>query len=308
MLKKFRKSYNKTLLGRIIFYVPRFAYDIFKYNFLSDSAFIKHQFKLSFDRKLDLNCVRTMNEKIQWLKIYDRDSLYTVISDKIKVRDYVKDKIGEKYLIPLLYESVKPENIPFNDLPDKFVIKANHGSGEVIVVRNKTAINKNQIKEQCKKWLKRNYYKIHKEWQYKDIKPKLFIEQYLESENGKEIYDYKFHCFHGKIEGIQVDIDRTTNHRRNIYDRNWQLLPFNWAPSKNGFPLKNGNDIEKPKAFDEMCQIVEKLASLFKYIRIDLYYVRGKIFFGEMTLHPGSGMVHFHPPEWDNKWGELLKL
>ncbi|WP_298505530.1 ATP-grasp fold amidoligase family protein [uncultured Maribacter sp.] len=296
----------KTLL-----YPFKKVYDFYRFSILTEETYIKNRFKRIFGFDLSLENPKTLNEKIQWLKLNDRTDLHTICSDKFEVRNYVKEKIGEEYLIPLLYTSnnykdLLPENIP-TEAP--FIIKTNHDSGGYEIIMNKSEINWEKVRNRYKNLLKRNYYKESKEWQYKNIPPKIIIEKLLLEDNGKIPMDYKFHCFHGKVELISVDIDRETEHKRNIYSKDWDLLPFTWSIKENETIVwDNGRRISKPQNLDMIIPIIEKLSREFKYVRIDFYQIKDKYFFGEMTFHHGGGFECIHPVEWDYKLGEKLRL
>lgn len=187
-----------------------------------------------FKKRLNLKNPQTLNEKIQWKKIYDKRSFYTVCADKYLARDYIKSKIGKKYLIPLLYQTDKPEEIPFDMLPLPYIIKPNHCSGYFRVIRNRKDIDKKELIKECKRWLKIDYYKYGKEWPYKNIPRKIIIEKLLLNKEGKVPADCRFFCFNRKVEFIQMDVDRFEDHKRGIFDLNWKPLPFNWSPIIKG--------------------------------------------------------------------------
>jgi hypothetical protein len=274
-----------------------------------DKIFLKIRYKKNFGRELNLNNPKSLNEKMQWLKLNDRSELHTICADKLLVRNYVKDCVGEKFLIPLIFNTSNPNLIIQDSLPNvPFIIKSNNGCGTNFIVRDKANANWQEIRKICTKWLKENNYYGGKEWQYKNIKPQIVIEELLEDSNNKIPNDYKFHCFHGKVKCIYVSIDREGVNKRNIYDENWNPLFFTWAaPNKDTSKLR-GEEIDKPINFDLMVSLAEKLASKFMYVRVDFYNINGKIYFGELTFHHGSGFDFIKPLEWDFKLGEMLKL
>lgn len=225
-------------------------------------------------------------------------------ADKWEVRKIVKRKIGPGILTKVYGVWENALEIDFKKLPKKFVLKPNHGSSWVIVVKDKSTIDEADVRHKLNYWLKINYYYWYgRERQYKLIEPKIIGEQYLE-DNNKNLLDYKFFCFGGKVRFIHLTIDRFTDHKRkNFYDRNWNRLPFTYGPlpgSDKKFP--------KPKNFSKMIEIAEKLSSGLKLARIDLYNLNGKIYFGEITLTPGNGMDIFRPKKYDQIYGDLLKL
>ena len=271
--------------------------------------YLKTLFLIRQKSFLHLRRPKTLNEKIQYLKIWGYKDFHTTIADKYLVRDYIKTKIGEKFLIPCIHETPAPVEKDFEKLPHSFVMKANHGSSQVKIIYDVGKENLSDLVSLCNKWLKENHYDITKEPQYKNIKRRIIFEELLLDVNGNLPLDYKFHCISGKLEFIQVDIDRFTNHVRNFYNEKWEKLPFNWAPWKNGkevYPL--GRDIPKPQSLEEMNKIAETLAKDFGYVRIDLYNLNGAIYFGEITLHHGSGWERFNPQKFDDVYGSKLKL
>jgi len=248
-------------------------------------VYLKYKFKKTFGFPLNLSNPRTFNEKLQWKKLYDHNPLYTSCSDKYAVREYVKQKIGEKYLISLQYVTDKPETIPFDKLKIPFIIKSNHGSSRNILIYKKEEINKEKIKKNCSKWLKENYYYYEKEWQYKNINPRIIIEKMLLNDKNEVPEDYKFHCFNGKVEFIQVDTGRFSNHKRTIFNKEWSKLPFRYCLKLNNKPAYGeDNNIKKPINLSEMILIAKKLSEGFTYVRVDLYSLNNKIYFGELTF------------------------
>ena len=266
---------------------------------IPDKIWLKVYYFLSTGKRLHIDNPRSYNEKIQWLKLYDRRPIYTVFADKIAVRDYVKDVIGEKYLIPLLgiYNSFK--SIHFSALPEDFVLKTNHDSGTVFMIhRDDCTIKK--IEKKIVAAMHKNYYRYGREWAYKDIKPMLLVEAQLAAAN---LLDYKFFCFNGKVHYIQVDVDRQIKHRRNIYDREWNLLPVT-------IKYKDAWDVQLPPPdnFTEMITIAEKLSAGYPHLRVDLYNICGEIFFGELTLYHGSGTEKFTPEVFGVEMGMKVIL
>ena len=251
-------------------------------------------------RPLSLDYPQTFNEKIQWLKLYDSTPIKTRLADKYLVRDWVKEKIGEKYLIPLLGVYDKFEDINFDNLPNQFVIKCNHGCGYNIIVKDKSTLNLAEVKTKLAKWMNENFaFKCGCELHYRDIPPKITIEKYMQDESG-ELRDYKFMCFNGAIELILLDSDRYSGHKRNIYDKNWTLQAF------SDFPNIKEN-IEAPKKLELMKTLAQALSKDFNFVRVDFYVVNDEIYFGEITFTPGSGTLKF--PNYINlKLGKMIKL
>lgn len=309
-MKRIYNTINKIKIFRPFLVPVKWLYDYYRCNFLSERYFIKKTYKSIFGRYPNLETPRTFTEKTQWLKLNERTTKHTLCADKYKVREYVKKCIGDDFLIPLVFASSNVDDINIINIPDyPVVIKTNHDSGGVYFIRNKHETNFKAIRKELSKRLKNNYYKQNKEWQYKNIERKIVVEKLLLDENYNIPNDIKIHCFNGKAKIIQIDIDRFSNHRRNLYDENWNLLPFTWSPWVDGeVKFKNGNLIEKPNNLEELKSLAERLASEFSYARVDLYNVDGTIFFGEITFHHGSGYEKIYPYEWDVIVGSFLKL
>lgn len=255
-----------------------------------------------YKKLINLKKPKYFGEKIQWMKIYGNLEQYGNIVDKYKVREFIKDKIGEEYLIPLIGVYDSEDEIDFNNLPNKFVLKVNHGSGYNIICSDKSKLDVNDTKKKLKKWLKEDYAEIKKEYQYKNVKRKIVCESFINDKNG-ELLDYKFFCFNGKVEFIKVDIDRYDGHKVNIYDKKWNLLPM----EEYGMPNSN-KIIEKPNNLQKMIEIAEVLSKEFNFARIDLYYVDGTIYFGEVTLTPAGGVNPFKPLDMDLKYANMISL
>lgn len=264
---------------------------------------IKEQYKNKTGNELDLEQPQRYTEKIQWSKLYDDNPLYSVLADKLMVREWVKEKIGDEYLIPLLGVWDKAEDIDFNHLPDSFVLKTNNASATNIIVRNKKEINKNLIIEQLNHWLVYPFWAKWGEFHYKDICPKIIAEKFIQSERTDDLTDYKFICFNGEPYCCTVEIDRYHGHKQVVYDMDWK--PQSWRI--NSFESFTGS-IEKPLQFEKMLSLVKTLCEGFSHVRVDLYLIRQEIFFGEMTFTPGSGYVNFIPDEYDFILGEQWAL
>jgi len=242
---------------------------------------------------------RSFNEKIAVRKFRKPHKLSTIVADKWSVREYVQSKGLSSILPHVLWCGDSIDEIPFEAFPDKFVVKATHGSGWNIIVENKEMIDINSIKTQCKQWLSTKYSSTLKESHYDEIKPRIIIEAFILDDIYGVPLDFKFFCFNGKVHYVQVDAGRYVDHTRNIYNTSWQEMPFVF-----GFP--RGEVIAKPKEFDKMIEIAEQLSDDFDFCRIDLYCQNdAKIFFGEITLTPEAGLGRFSPREWDFKLGGL---
>ena len=274
-------------------------------NWLPDKVFLEAAFRARFGRKLNLNNPETFNEKLQWLKLYNRKPEYTKMVDKYLVRDYVKEKIGEEYLIPLLGVWDDPEKIDFNELPMQFVLKCNHNSGlGMCICKDKNSLDINKVKEELKKGINQNYYLTSREWPYKDVPRRIIAEKYMVDESGYELKDYKFYCFDGKVKLVMINSDRMSSEKTkaNYFDENYQPLDFVWGYENAEIPP------QKPEEFEEMKYLAEKLSEGITHVRIDFYQTPSGIYFGEITFFDGSGFDAIEPIEWDYKIGSWLKL
>lgn len=274
------------------------------FKWIPDEKYIKIKYKLEMNQKFNLKEPRTFNEKLQWLKLYDRNPEYTKMVDKYEAKKYVADIIGQEYIIPTLGVWDKFEDIEFDKLPKQFVLKPTHTSGNVFICKDKEKINYKQLRKMINKWLKRDYYLVHREWPYKNIKPKIIAEQYMVDDSGMKLKDYKFFCFNGIAQTILVCSNRNGSFKNtNFYDINWNLQPFTREKHKN-----SNEQIKKPKNLDEMITVAEKLSKDIPFVRVDLYEINGKVYFGELTFYPSSGFEGFEPEEWDKKLGDMLEL
>jgi len=305
------KYYYKNTIIHFLIFPFKAIYDIYRFHIIPDSVFLASHFKKIHGKELNLKNPLTLSEKIQWLKLNERRKILEDCADKFKVRAYVRDCIGEEYLIPLIYESKNPGAICPEILPDfPVIIKTNHNSGGNIIVHDKNQVNFIEIQKRLRILLKENFYYTTKEWQYKNIERRIIVEKLLIDEDGSLPMDYKFHCFNGKVEFIQLDVDRFTNHKRDFYDINWQLLSFSWCPHKDGKAIWEYSDrkLKAPSKLHEMILISEKLSKKFIYSRIDLYFYKEKVYFGEITFHHGSGNEIFNPLKYDKIFGQRLNI
>lgn len=274
------------------------------YNHMSDEEYLSRKYQLYFGQKLDLQNPQTFNEKLQWLKLYNRKPEYTVMVDKYKVREYIAQELGEEYLIPLLGVWDNPDEIDFDALPNQFVLKCNHNSGlGMCICKDKSELDISKVKVELRKGLKQDYYLTGREWPYKDVPRKIIAEKYMEDVSG-DLKDYKFYCFNGEMKFVMINSDRNTSRptRADYFDRDFNWLDFTWGYSHAEVHPK------KPEQFEKMVAIVEKLAKGLPHTRVDLYDCNGKIYFGELTFFDGSGFDKIEPLEWDYKIGKLLKL
>lgn len=269
---------------------------------------LKRMYKKLVGEELDFNNLETYTQKIQWLKLYDCNKVKAELSDKYAVREWVKNKIGDEYLIPLVAGPFYDANdIDFSKLPNKFVIKANHGSSFNMIVRDKNKLDIKKTKKILNRWLKIRYaFKSGLELHYDLIKPCLIIEKYMENKDGS-LNDYKFLCFSGKPYYVWQDFDRFFNHTRNMYDIEWNLQPFTRSTYNGAYESYN-SPVPKPVNYDKMVDIVKELCKDFEYVRVDLYNINGKIYFGEMTFTDGSGFGKMSPDEYNYKLGALIDI
>lgn len=273
------------------------------FNLLPDKLFIQLKFLKNFHRFPNLKNPKTFNEKLQWLKLYDHNPYYTKLVDKYEVKSIVADLIGKEYIIPTLGVWDNADDIDFDKLPDKFVLKATHDSGRVIICKNKEKLDKEWAKKEMTKSLKRDFYALTREWPYKDVPRHIIAEEFIEDKSG-DLKDYKFFCFNGKIEFFKIDFDRFIRHKANYYNKKWELQPFEEVVCPSDENIKN----EKPENFERMIKLAEILAKDLPFSRIDFYNNQGDIYFGEITFFPNSGMGKFNPSDTDTKLGHLITL
>lgn len=271
----------------------------------NDKTFLKWKYYTVFHKKLNLDNPQTYNEKLQWLKLYDRRPEYTKMVDKAEAKKYVANIIGEGYIIPTLGVYNSFDDINFDNLPNQFVIKCTHDSGGVVVCKDKSTLDIKAARKKIEYGLSKTNFWGTREWPYKNVEPRIIIEQYLEDESGYELKDYKVHCFNGEPKFILVASGRYQNDIRfNFYDLNWNLMPF----EKSHKRIDSNITIAKPDNLDEMLDLAKALSVNIPHLRVDFYNVKNKIYFGELTFFPASGLGKFNPKEWDYKIGEWLSL
>lgn len=270
---------------------------------ISDEKAIKSYYKKFAGEELDLSNPQTFSQKQQWYKLNAKLPLMQKCADKYAVREYING-CGYEYLLnDLLGCYDDPNDIELDSLPNQFVIKASHGSGFNVIVKDKSKLNWTQTRIMLKSWLHQNIAWSGREWVYKDMPRHIIIEKYLEDETG-ELRDYKFFCFNGEPQFMQLEVGRYTDHNaRNFYDMDWNLMPFG-----KSIPHDPTLSISKPKMFDEMKRIARDLCKPFQFVRVDLYQVGGKVYFGELTFFPAGGMPDFIPSEYDRIVGDMWTL
>ncbi len=255
-------------------------------------------------KRLNIEKPKSFNEKLQWLKLNDRNPKYIELVDKYKVREYISKVLGDEYLIPLLGVYNSFQEIDFDKLPNQFVLKPNHTSGNVYLCKDKTKIDYIKLEKEINAWLKREYYWLHREWPYKNVNPKIICEKYIVDETKTQLKDYKFMCFNGEPKIIHVMSDRVDgNYCVNNYDINWNPIDI----PRRKFP-KNPKEIKRPKRLEEMIDISKKLSKGIPFSRIDLYSTDYGVFFGEITFYPVSGYMDFEYDETDLMLGSWIDL
>jgi len=311
MKKIIRNFYKNTRFGQVVLRPIKELFDFIYFHYIPEESVTRREFKKFMGYKLDLRNPVTLNEKIQWLKLNDRTALHTKCADKYAVREYVKEVIGEEYLVPLFFQTLNPRDIIPENLPDiPVIIKTNHDGSGGIIIRDKATTDLKQVQKKLEKRLKVNYYYTTKEWPYKNITPCIIVEKLLIDERGGIPYDYKVHCFHQKAEMIQVDMDRgTPHHCRNWYNTRWEREPYKWSSVKDGkLTDPSDSEVDKPKSIDMMITLSERLSKEFVYVRVDWYSINGKLYFGEITFSHDGGFSPIIPKEWDKYLGDKIKL
>lgn len=274
-------------------------------NLLPDRLYLKIWYWRKIGKKLNLKAPKTFNEKLQWLKLYDRKPIYTTMVDKQEVKKYVSDLIGEEYIIPTLGVWDKFDDIDFKFLPERFVLKCTHDSGGLVICKEKSLFDTGGARKKIEQSLKKNYYKSGREWPYKNVKPRIIAEKYMEDEEDKELRDYKFFVFDGEVKALYIASDRDKKNTETKFD--FFDVDFNHLDFTNAHPCA---DIlpHPPKNFEQMKVLAKELGKGIPQVRVDFYEVNGKIYFGEMTFYHMGGMSPFDPPVWDEKFGEWIKL
>jgi hypothetical protein len=295
----------------IIYRIPVLA------NHIPDDIYLKFIHWCCFGKKLNLDNPQTFNEKLQWLKLYDRNPIYTQLVDKYEVRKYIANTIGGEYLVPLLGIWDNFDQIDFEKLPNQFVLKCTHDSGGLVICRDKGKLDIYKARKKINKSLKRNFYLAGREWPYKDVKPRIIAEKYMEDEsvailNSQSeqlmpagLTDYKFYCFDGRPEYLYVSkgLENHSTARVSFYDMNFIEGPF----GRKDFASYDTKP-PKPLNFEKMKQLAVKLSKGYTFLRVDLYEINGKIYFSELTFHPCSGLMPFNPEKYDYELGKMLSL
>lgn len=269
---------------------------------ISPELELKLMFRLKQGYRLNLENPTTFNEKLQWIKLHDKNPLMPVCCDKYAVREYVEQQGCGDILNELLWQGFNPEDIPFDALPDSFVIKVTHGSTFNIIVTDNSRLDREEVKNKLHMWMKAKFIPCYGEWFYGKVQPRIIIEKYLEDGHGADLFDYKVFCFNGTARLVDVHCGRFGEHKRNIYDLNWNLLENVY------FKYDHFEGIEKPKVFDELIRRAELLSNQFNHARVDFFIVDDRIIFGEITFTNGAGFDRIKPFSFDEKMGGWLEL
>lgn len=271
---------------------------------MSDEQYIRIAYRCMMHKKLNLETPQTFSEKLQWLKLHDRRPEYTLLADKYEAKRMVADRIGEQYIIPCLGVWESFDDINFDSLPNQFVLKCTHDSGSIVICKDISAFSKERAKKILHAGLRHNSYYAGREWPYKDIKPRIIAETYMEDSLTKDLRDYKFFSFNGNVKAMFIATDRGSNEETkfDFFDENFTHLPFT-----NGHP-NAANTPAKPKNFDLMKELAHKLSIGIPQVRVDFYECNGKVYFGEMTFFHWGGMTPYDPEEWDYIFGSWIEL
>ena len=291
-------------------------------NWMPDETYLKLMYRASTGKRLHLDNPRTFGEKLQWLKLHDRNPLYTVMVDKVKAKEYVAERIGAQYIIPTLGVWESADDVDFSSLPDRFVIKCNHNSGKgMYICKDKSKMDEGQVRERLRQGLKENYYKHGREWPYRDVPRRILAEQYMESKNEARLdaaaeakaarvgglRDYKFFCFNGEPRLCQVISDRAVDECIDFYDMDWNRLVGLVGLVGLTDGVHNGvRDVPRPASFGDMLRCARILAEGLPFSRIDFYDIDGRAYWGEITFFPASGFGQFRPDKWNNEIGSWL--
>lgn len=278
------------------------------FSHLGDASYLKLLYWTYMGKKLDLKKPKRFTEKLQWLKLYERKPQYPEMVDKYSAKEYAAAIIGQTHIIPTIGVWDSPRDIDFDKMPDRYVLKTTHDSGTVRIIDRTKEFDKDSLIKYLEQRQKRNLANLTREWPYQEVKPRIIAEEYMEStetaSGDHELRDYKFFCFNGTVKCMKIDYDRFTCHHANYYGRNRERLPF----GEKKFPSDETKAVMLPVHFDEMVEFAEKLAKGIPFLRVDFYEVNERVYFGEMTFFPASGLGAFEPDEWDYTLGSWLEL
>ena len=270
---------------------------------IPDRAYIQMYYFAHFKKFCNLKNPKTYNEKLNWLKLHDKNPIYTRIVDKFEAKEYVKNIIGDQYIIPTLGVWDNFDDIDFDKLPQQFVLKCTHDSEGLVIVKDKDKLDKEMAKNKIESALKQNFFYIGREWPYKNVKPRIIAEKYMEEHIDGELRDYKFFCFDGEPKAMFVASDRASdNVKFDYFDLN-----FNHLDIKQKYPHAE-QPLRKPVTFEKMIELSKVLSKGFPHVRVDFYEVDGQLYFGELTFYHFSGFMPFEPNKWDKIFGDWIKL
>ena len=310
MIQQFIK--NLRYRGQLGFFLAKMFTSLNRYkngNYLNNKDYIAKRFLDSHDYPMNWDHPQSLNEKLQVLKWHYNKGVHATVSDKFAAREFIKERFGEEYLVPLIFESTDP-----NEISEKIVsnypviVKANHDAGNNFIIRDKKKVNWKKLQTDCRWWLSWNYYYADREQQYKNINRRILVEKLLITKDGKIPNDYKLNFIHGNLEFVYVSLDREGGNFRNIYDANWNPAYFKWASKKKMLKTKRGPEISPPQSWELMKIMGAEIAKLFPYVRVDFYDVDGGLYFGEVTQHHGGGFDKFEPQSFDFELGKKLKI
>ena len=275
------------------------------YKWMPDKPYLEMRFKAHKGKTLNLKNPQSFNEKLQWLKLYDHKPIYTTMVDKYEAKNYVAERIGQEYIIPTLGVWDCFDEIDFDALPDRFVLKCTHDSGGLVIVKDKSKFDRESARNKIEASLKRNYFWQGREWPYKDVKPRILAEAFMENEDGEPLRDYKFYCFNGKPRFLYISegLEDHATASISFVTLDWEFAPYERSDYKP-FPTLP----KKPEKFDEMVLLAEKLSEGIDFLLVDLYQINGKVYFSELTFSPCGGMMPFREEKHDYEIGEMLKL
>ena len=274
------------------------------FKWMSDEDFLKLTWRSQYNKKLDLNNPKSFNEKIQWLKLNDKNPEYVKMVDKYEVKEYLQDRIGIEYVTKCYGVWNSFDDIDIESLPNQFVLKCTHDSVSIVICRNKSDFDWKAAKEIINTAMKKNHYYLSREWIYKEIVPRIIAEEYLDDGINDVPLDYKFFCFNGDIKYFKIDYGRFLDHKANYFDLDGNLLPFQMKGELNDIT----KELVLPEGFSTMVEIAQKLSENIKFVRIDFYQIKDRVIVGEITFYPGSGLSPILPEEWDFKLGDWLDL
>lgn len=280
-------------------------------DFISDEKYVAIEYPMFMGKKINLKKPETFTEKLCWLKVHDHNPLYTTLVDKNAVKQFVADRIGEEHIIPTLGVYEHFDDIDIDALPNQFVIKATHDSGGLVICKDKSTFDFQAAKNKIEKCLKIDYYRFHREWQYKNVPPRIIVEKYIQSENDEEINDIKLYMFNGKVEFIGYSLNKSagshSNYNINFYNKQWELLSF-YQPD---YPNSPDTYVDRPALLDQVISYAEQIVRESgnpDFLRVDFYIHKGNVLFGEITLYGDAGYCQFNPPEYDLILGRKLVI